>query len=65
MVEAQSFGIKVICLNTKNNREILKNSAKYINLNTKPKKIINFFKKNSIKQKKFITNATRFSPQIF
>ena len=65
MVEAQSFGIKVICLNTKNNREILKNSAKYINLNTKPKKIINFFKKNSIKQKNLLQMRPDFLPQIF
>ncbi len=64
LVEAQSFGIKVICFKTKNNREILKNSAIYIDLNTSPKKIVNFFKKkSSIKQKNnFIKNAIRFSP---
>ena len=64
LIEAQFFGLKVVCLNTKNNKEILKDSAIYINLKTKPKQIINFFKKkNSIKQKnKIIKNSKRFSP---
>ena len=63
LIEAQYFGLKVICMNTKSNKELLGKSATYINKNFKQSKIDYIFKKKlSKKQKmKFIKNANKFS----
>ncbi len=63
LIEAQYFGLKVICMNTKSNNELLGNSATYINKNLKQSEIYYLFKKKpSKKQKmKFIKNANKFS----
>ena len=63
LIEAQYFGLKVICMNTKSNNELLGKSATYINKNLKQSEIYYLFKKKpSKKQKmKFIKNANKFS----
>ncbi len=62
-VEAQYFKLKVICFNTKINREILRNSATFIKKNTEMTKILDYIKlKSSSTQKlKFFRNANRYS----
>ena len=63
LIEAQYFGLKVICMNTKSNKELLGKSATYINKNFKQSKIDYIFKKKLSKKqkKKFIKNANKFS----
>ena len=64
VIEAQFFKLKVICFDTKVNREILGNTALYMKKNINISKISNIFKiKSSSRQKlKYSNNAKKYSP---
>ncbi len=62
LIEAQFFKLKVVCLKTKINQEILKNSANLIGINSKASEICKLLNKRDSKKlkTKYYDNAKKF-----
>jgi glycosyltransferase involved in cell wall biosynthesis len=64
LLEAQYFGVEVICFDTKSNKEILLNTVTYMKKNISAKAVCGILNKKKIKNgKKKFKNALNFSPK--
>ena len=66
LIEAQNFGLPVVCYNTEINKEILGSSGNYLNLNLSDHQIINYILKKKYKKNEkneILKNSKRYSKE--
>lgn len=64
LIEAQYHGLKVICFDTKSNREILNDTATYMKNSITAKEVFKILKKKINNKKIIYKNAKTYSPKI-